>query len=40
MVGRANLRKKEKMNGLIGAKTGGGVANLREKRENEGISRG
>ena len=28
----ANLRKKEKMNGLEGAKTGGGVANLREKK--------
>ena len=40
MVGRANLRKKEKMNGLVGAKTGGGVANLREKRENKWISRG
>ena len=32
--------KKEKMNGLVGAKRGGGVANLREKRENEWISRG
>ena len=40
MAGRANLRKKEKMNGLVGAKTWGGVANLQEKRENELISRG
>ena len=31
-AGRANLRKKEKTNGLVGAKSrGGGVANLREK---------
>ena len=38
--GRANLRKKEKTNGLLGAKKGGGKAQPEEKRENEWISRG
>ena len=37
-AGRANLREKEKTNGLVGAKTGGGATY--EKRENEWISRG
>ena len=37
--GRANLSKKEKTNGLIGAKTGG-MGQPKLKRENECISRG
>ena len=41
MVGRANLRKKEKTNGLVGAKNrGGGKGQPKEKRENEWISTG
>ena len=36
----ANLREKEKTNGLVGAKTGGGAGQLKEKRENKWISRG
>ena len=39
-VGRANIRKKEKTNGLVGAKTGGGMGQPKEKRENEWIRRG
>ena len=39
-AGRANLRKREKMNGLEGANTGGRVGQAEEKRENELISRG
>ena len=31
-VGRANLRKKEKTNGLEGAKTGGGEGQPKEKK--------
>ena len=38
-AGRANLWKKEKTNGLVGAKTGGGLGQHMEKRENEWISR-
>ena len=34
------MRKKEKMNGLVGVKTGGGVGQPKEKRENKWISRG
>ena len=33
----ANLRKKEKTNGLRGAKTGGWVANLRKKEKTNGL---
>ena len=39
-VWRANLRKKEKTNGLVGSKTGGGEGQPKEKRENKWISRG
>ena len=39
-AGRANLRKREKTNGLLGLKTGGGAFQPKEKRENEWISRG
>ena len=39
-AGRANLRKKEKRNVLIGAKTGGWAGQPKEKRENKWISRG
>ena len=35
MAGRANLRKKEKTNGLEGAKKGDGASQPKEKRENE-----
>ena len=37
---QANLRKKEKMNGLVGAKTGGRAGQPKEKREKEWIRRG
>ena len=37
--GQANLRKREKINGLVGLKTGGGVGQPREKRENKWIRR-
>ena len=40
MAGRANLRKKEKTNGLVGTKTGGAEGQPMEKRENKWISRG
>ena len=40
MVGRANLRKKEKTNGLEGTKIGGGVGQPKEKRKKQWISRG
>ena len=33
-------RKKEKTNGLVGAKNRGGVGQTKEKRENKWISRG
>ena len=33
-AGRANLRKREKTNGLLGLKTGGGLGQPKEKREN------
>ena len=36
--GRANLRKKEKTNGLVGAKNRGGEGQSKEKRENKWIS--
>ena len=39
-AGQANLRKKEKTNGLVGAKTGDGEGQPKEKSENELISRG
>ena len=39
-AGRANLRKKEKTNGLVGAKKGGEAGQPKEKREKEWISRG
>ena len=39
MAGPANLRKREKANGLVGAKQEVGRANLR-KRKNEWISWG
>ena len=38
--GRANLRKKEKTNGLVWAKNRGGEGQPKEKRENKWISRG
>ena len=38
-VGQANLTKREKTIGFIGATTGGGVGQPKEKRENEWISR-
>ena len=38
-TGRANLRKRETMNGLVGAKTGGMAGQPKEKREKEWISR-
>ena len=31
------LRKKEKTNGLVGLKTGGGVGQPKEKRETNGL---
>ena len=37
---QANLRKKEKTNGFVGAKKGGGAGQPKEKREKEWISRG
>ena len=39
-AGQANLRKKEKTNGLVGAKTGGEVANLRKKGKTNGLVEG
>ena len=37
-LGRANLRKKEKTNGLVGSKTVGlGRANLRKKEKTNGL---
>ena len=40
-MGQANLRKKEKTNGLVGAKkTGCGAGQPKEKKENKWISRG
>ena len=38
-AGRANLRKKEKTNGLEGSKTVGREGQPKEKRENKRISR-
>ena len=35
-VGQANLRKREKTNGLVGLKTGGRMGNLREKENMNG----
>ena len=37
--GGANLRKKEKTNGLVGSKTVGREGQPKEKRENKWISR-
>ena len=37
-MGRDNLRKKEKTNGLVGAKTGGGD-NLRKREKINGLVR-
>ena len=31
-----NLREKENMNGLVGAKTGGGAGHLRKKKKTNG----
>ena len=39
-AGHANLRKKEKTNGLVGAKNTGRVGQPKEKKENEWISWG
>ena len=39
-AGQANLRKKEKTNGLVRAKNRGRGTKPKEKRENEWISRG
>ena len=39
-AGRANLKKKQKTNGLVGAKTGGRAGQLKEMRINKWISRG
>ena len=39
-AGLVNLRKKEKMNRLIGAKTGCRAGQPKEKRENKWITRG
>ena len=39
-AGQANLRKKEKTNGLVGLKTGSRVGKPNNKSENEWISRG
>ena len=39
-AGRANLRKKKKLNGLVGDKNRGLGGPSLEKRENEWISRG
>ena len=39
-AGQANLRKKEKTNGLVGTKKGGGAGQPKEKRENKWINRG
>ena len=39
-MGQTNLRKKEKTNGLVGAKTRVGAGQFKEKRENKRISRG
>ena len=39
-AGRAYLGKREKTNGLLGLKTGGGAGQPKEKREKEWISRG
>ena len=36
-AGQANLRKKEKTNGLVRAKTGAGRANLRKKEKMNGL---
>ena len=32
---QTNLREKEKTNGLVGAKTGGGAGQLKDKREKK-----
>ena len=36
-AGRANLRKKEKTNGLVGAKTGGGEGQPKKKEKMIGL---
>ena len=36
-AGRANLRKREKTNGLLGLKHGVGRANLRKKEKMNGL---
>ena len=36
-AGRANLRKREKTNGLLGLKHGVGQANLRKKEKRNGL---
>ena len=36
-AGRANLRKREKTNGLLGLKHGVGRANLRKKEKRNGL---
>ena len=37
MAERANLRKKEKTNGLVGSKTVGGEGQLRKKEKTNGL---
>ena len=36
-MGRANLRKKEKTNGLVGSKTGGGEGQPKKKEKTNGL---
>ena len=36
-MGRANLRKKRKQNGLVGSKTGGGEGQPKEKEKTNGL---
>ena len=37
MAGQANLRKREKTNGLVGLKTGGGAGHLRKREKTNGL---
>ena len=37
MAGRANLRKQEKTNGIVGSKTGGGEGQPKEKEKTNGL---
>ena len=39
-AGQANLGIREKTNGLVGLKTGGGTGQPKEMRENKWINRG